>query len=360
LTEYKLETINLTKVFRSEKENEDSGFLGRIRRRKGDREEKVAVDHVNIKVRDGELFGLLGPNGAGKTTLIKMLCTLIYPTEGTALVNGYDIRKDEFKVRESVATVLGPERGFWWRLSGRQNLEFLAAVYGVPRSIASERIGRLLRLLDMEKDADRAFQKYSMGQKRKLTLAKALLPDARVLLLDEPTIGLDPTISRDIRKFVREKVIGEDGKTVLLTTHYMEEADQICDRLAIVHQGKVAAVGTPSEIKDTVKGNIVVELRVTGCPPNICEVLDGIEGVMQSACATQEDDGIQVIRVDILAMERTLQQVIESVLRTGGSIHSMKTESPSLEDAFVKLTRTRSAEHAQDRAARVEPEGDRR
>jgi ABC-2 type transport system ATP-binding protein len=186
------------------------------------------------------------------------------------------------------------------------------------------------------------------------------LPDARVLLLDEPTIGLDPTISRDIRKFIREKVIGEDGKTVLLTTHYMEEADQICDRLAIIHQGKVAAVGTPSEIKDTVKGNIAVELRVTGCPPNICEVLDGIEGVMQSACATQEDEGIQIIRVDILAMERTLQQVIESVLRTGGSIHSIKTESPSLEDAFVKLTRTRSAEHAQDRPARVEPEGDRR
>ena len=119
----------------------------------------------------------------------------------------------------------GPERGFWWRLSGRQNLESLAAVYDVPRAVASERIGRLLKLLDMEKDADRTFQKYSMGQKRKLTLAKALLPDAKVLLLDEPTIGLDPTISRDIRKFVREKVIREDGKTVLLTTHYMEGAD---------------------------------------------------------------------------------------------------------------------------------------
>jgi len=227
---------------------------------------KVAVDHVNIKVGSGELFGLLGPNGAGKTTMIKMLCTLIYPTEGTALVNGYDIRKEGLKVRRSISTVLGPERGFEWRLSGRQNLKFLAAMHDVPRSVADKRIEELLKLLDMQKEADKVFQKYSMGQKRKLTLAKALLPDAAVLLLDEPTIGLDPTISREIRKFIKEKVVEEDGKTVLLTTHYMEEADQICDKIAIIHEGKIAAVGTPSEIKDMVKENVTVELRVKRLP----------------------------------------------------------------------------------------------
>lgn len=344
MTEYKIETMNLTKVFRSEKEKEGGKFLDRIMRKNRKQETKVAVDHVDIKVRGGELFGLLGPNGAGKTTLIKMLCTLIYPTEGTAFVNGYDIREDEFMVRRSVSTVLGPERGFWWRLTGRQNLQFLAAMYDVPRDVAAKRIADLLKLLDMEKDADRVFQKYSMGQKRKLTLAKALLPDTTVLLLDEPTIGLDPTISRDIRRFIREKVIKEDGKTVLLTTHYMEEADQICDRLAIIHEGKIVAVGTPSEIKDSVKGDIIVELKVIGCPADVCDVLRGIEGVAHAASVVNEAEGLQTIRLGILAMEETLQHIIESVLQVGGRIHTIRTEIPTLEDAFVKLTKVKLLE----------------
>jgi len=341
LVEYEIVTMNLTKVFRSKKELEGRSFLDRIMRRDYELEEKVAVNHVNIKVRKGELFGLLGPNGAGKTTLIKMLCTLVYPTEGTAIVGGYDIRTDDFMVRRSVSTVLGPERGFSWRLSGRQNLEFLAAVYDVQRSEATERIRQLLKLLDMERDADRTFQKYSMGQKRKLTLAKALLPDATVLLLDEPTIGLDPTISREIRRFIREKVIGKDRKTVLLTTHYMEEADQICDRIAIIHEGRIVAIGSPSEIKDTNRESITVELQVTGCPPGMCEILDGIGGVMRSSCAFDDSSGISTISLGILAMEETLQQVIESILRSNGKIQSMRTKAPTLEDAFVKLTKAR-------------------
>lgn len=345
MIEYEIETINLTKIFRSVKERKGRSYLGRIMRRDGDLEEKVAVDHINIKIRKGELFGLLGPNGAGKTTLIKMLCTLIYPTEGSALISGYDIRKDDFMVRRCVSTVLGPERGFSWRLSGRQNLEFLAALYDVPRIEASERIRRLLSLLDMERDADRTFQKYSMGQKRKLTLAKALLPDASVLLLDEPTIGLDPTVSREVRRFIREKVIGESGKTVLLTTHYMEEADKICDRIAIIHEGKIVAVGTPSEIKDTIKESVMIELKVTGCSANVSEMINRIEGVIQSSCTIDSSSDLCTIRVSILAMEETLQQVIESVLRTNGKIQSMKTEVPTLEDAFVKLTKVKLTEN---------------
>jgi len=341
LADYKIETKNLTKTFLSEKEEEGRKLLDRIMRRNRKQEIKVAVDHVNIKVGSRELFGLLGPNGAGKTTMIKMLCTLIYPTEGTALVNGYDVGKEGFMVRRSVSTVLGPERGFWWRLSGRQNLEFLAAMYDVPRAVASERIGELLKLLDMVKDADRTFQKYSMGQKRKLTLAKALLPDATVLLLDEPTIGLDPTISRDIRKFIKEKVVREDGKTVLLTTHYMEEADQICDRIAIIHEGKVAAVGTPSEIKDAVREKVTIELKVMDCPANICEALGGIDGVTDAISTSHEPSGLQTIRVGIVAMEETLQRIIELTLQAGGKIQSIKTEAPTLEDAFVKLTKAK-------------------
>jgi ABC-2 type transport system ATP-binding protein len=341
LVDYKVETINLTKIFRSEKEGEGGKFLDRLMHKNWMEEVKVAVDHVNIKVGSGELFGLLGPNGAGKTTMIKMLCTLIYPTEGTALVNGYDIRKEGLKVRRSISTVLGPERGFEWRLSGRQNLKFLAAMHDVPRSVADKRIEELLKLLDMQKEADKVFQKYSMGQKRKLTLAKALLPDAAVLLLDEPTIGLDPTISREIRKFIKEKVVEEDGKTVLLTTHYMEEADQICDKIAIIHEGKIAAVGTPSEIKDMVKENVTVELRVKGCPTNICEMVRGIEGVIDATFEEHGSGGLQTIRTGIVAMEGVLQRIIELTLKSGGEIQSIRTEAPTLEDAFVKLTKTK-------------------
>ena len=341
LADCKIETINLTKTFLSEKEEESKKLLDHLMRRDRKHEIKVAVDHVNMKVGSGELFGLLGPNGAGKTTMIKMLCTLIYPTEGTALVNGYDVRKEGFMVRRSISTVLGPERGFWWRLSGRQNLEFLAAMYDVPRSVAAKRIGELLKLLDMERDADRTFQKYSMGQKRKLTLAKALLPDAAVLLLDEPTIGLDPTISRDIRKFIREKVVREDGKTVLLTTHYMEEADQICDKIAIIHEGKVAAVGTPSEIKDAMKEKVTIELKVMGCPTNVCEVMGVIEGVTDATTISHDSSGLQTIRAGIVSMEGTLQRIIELTLKSGGKIQSIRTEAPTLEDAFVKLTKAK-------------------
>jgi len=341
LADWKIETINLTKTFLSEKEEESKKLLDHLMRRDRKHETKVAVDHVNMKVGSGELFGLLGPNGAGKTTMIKMLCTLIYPSEGTAVVNGYDIRKEGFMVRRSISTVLGPERGFWWRLSGRQNLVFLAAMYDVPRAVATKRIGDLLKLLDIEKDADRPFQKYSMGQKRKLTLAKALLPDATVLLLDEPTIGLDPTISRDIRKFIKEKVVREDGKTVLLTTHYMEEADQICDKIAIIHEGKVAAVGTPSDIKDAMREKVTIELKVMSCPTNVCEALREIEGVTDATTTSHDPSGLQTFRIGIVAMGGTLQRIIEITLQAGGKIQSIKTEAPTLEDAFVKLTKAK-------------------
>ena len=208
-----IETINLTKTFKS-KTQESNGFF----RRKT--VSVNAVDNLNLQIKKGELFGLLGPNGAGKTTLVKMLCTLLPPDSGTALVNGYDIVKEQMKVKRSLGTLFSVgERGFFWRLNGYRNLEFFASIYNVPRQKRHERILEVLKLVGLENNTFQLYQKYSGGMKRKLALARTLLPDPPVIMLDEPTTGLDAISSRHVRDFVKSTV-KETGKTVLYTTLY--------------------------------------------------------------------------------------------------------------------------------------------
>ena len=229
-----IETIKLTKTFKSTIPNE-GGFL---------RRKTVtvnAVDSLNLSVKKGELFGLLGPNGAGKTTLVKMLCTLLPPDSGTASINGYDIVKQQMQVKRSLGTLFSVgERGFFWRLNGYRNLEFFAAIYNVPRKKRHERILEVMRLVGLENNTYQIFQKYSGGMKRKLALARTLLPDPPIIMLDEPTTGLDALSSRTIRDFV-QRTVRETGKTVLYTTHYIEEAAQICTKIGILKQGKIVA-----------------------------------------------------------------------------------------------------------------------
>jgi len=199
----------------------------------------TAVDHLNLEIRKGELFGLLGRNGAGKTTLVKILCTLLPPDEGTASVNGFDVVKQQMQVKRSIGTIFSVgERGFFWRLTGYGNLEFYASIYNVPRRGRRERIMNVMDLVGMKDNAFELFQKYSGGMKRKLALARALLPDPPILLLDEPTTGLDVVSSRGIRDFIRNDLSRKAGKTVLYTTHYIEEAAQICDKVAILQKGR--------------------------------------------------------------------------------------------------------------------------
>ena len=212
-----------------------------------------AVDNLNLEIEKGQLFGLLGPNGAGKTTLVKMLCTLLPPDSGTALVNGYDIVKQQMQVKRSLGTLFSVgERGFFWRLNGYRNLEFFASIYNVPRQKRHDRIMEVLKLVGLENSAFDLYQKYSGGMKRKLSLARTLLPDPPILMLDEPTVGLDVISSRNIRDFV-QKTVSETGKTVLYTTHYIEEAAQICDRIGILSRGNLIACDTPDAIRGMIK-----------------------------------------------------------------------------------------------------------
>ena len=212
-----------------------------------------AVDRVNIKIKKGEIFGLLGPNGAGKTTLIKMLCTLIIPTYGKAIVNGFEVVKNGHEVRKSIGLVTGEERSFYWRLSGRQNLKFFGTLYNMESLEISKKIDYLVELLDMQEYMDNRFDEYSTGMKQHLAIARILLSDAKILFMDEPTKSLDYPSAVQFRKFIKEKIVGRDKRTVIFTTHNLKEAVDFTDRIALMDSGQIKACGTISELKSLIK-----------------------------------------------------------------------------------------------------------
>src|SRR5215210_2977590 len=239
---------------------------GTIRRRS---KEIEAVRGVSFEIAKGELFGLLGPNGAGKTTTIKMLITLLIPTGGNARVLGYDVVKDAREVRKRIGYVFGGERGVYERLSGYDNLRYFAELYGVPPREQKRRIGELLELVGLQGREHERAEGYSRGMKQRLHVARGLLHDPDVLFLDEPTIGLDPVGAREVRATIGS--LTEAGKTVLLTTHYMFEADALCDRIAIISKGDIVAEGTPAELKRGVAEGRVVEVEVFGAAEQCVE-----------------------------------------------------------------------------------------
>jgi len=207
----------------------------------------TAVRDINLTVERGEIFGLLGPNGAGKTTLTKMLCTLLLPSSGTATICGYDLVKQQGKVKSRVALISSEERSFYWRLTGRQNLNFFSALYGLSRDQSRRRIPEVLKLVGMTEAADRRFQEYSTGMKQRMALARGLLADPEIFFMDEPTKGLDPVAARNLHDFIREQLVPQ-GKTIILATHYLTEAEQVCDRVGIMYDGEMKACGRVREL----------------------------------------------------------------------------------------------------------------
>jgi len=210
------------------------------------------VNNVNLQIKNGELFGLLGPNGAGKTTLIKMLCCLILPTEGTAKVVGYDILKDEEKIKVSIGLVSGDERSFYWRLTGRQNLQFFASLYNLTSNQAETKIKELLEFFEIE-EPDKRFQEYSTGIKQRLAIAKSLLNNPKVLFIDEPTKSLDPKTAQRLRVFIKDKIAKQQNITVFFATHNLEEAEYLADRLAVMAEGEIRACGRMEDIRGEIR-----------------------------------------------------------------------------------------------------------
>ena len=241
--ENSIETHDLTKRFVLQK-----GFTDFLMH-PFERDEIAAVEKVSIKIGKGELFGILGPNGAGKTTLIKLLCTLILPTEGTAYVNGYNIAEEGGKVRESIGFITADERSFYWRLTGQQNLKFFASLHNFYSYDAQKRVDELLNIVGLKHRADDRFLSYSAGMKQRMAIARGLLNDPEVMFMDEPTRGLDPGAAQNLRAFIKERIVKEQGKTVFLSTHHLGEAEQLCDRIAIIDEGEIRVIGSPEELK---------------------------------------------------------------------------------------------------------------
>ena len=326
-----IQTINLIKKFKTKTST------GKLFNRKT--QSVNAINNLNLTINKGEVFGLLGPNGAGKTTLVKVLCTLLPPDEGTAKVNGFDVIKQQMRVKESIGTLFSVgERGFFWRLSGYSNLEFFAAINNVPRKGRHERIREVLQLVGLEEKAFVVFQKYSGGMKRKLALARALLPDPPILLLDEPTTGLDVTSSHTIRNFIKNDLSKKHGKTVLYTTHYIEEVSQMCDRVGIMNKGKIVALDTPDALKGMAKKGEVANFVVKNMSTTQVNNLKSLDSVSSLASEIQ-DSVLGQIRLRVrLENADALSTVLDFFFKEKIKLVNFRQEEPTLEDAFIELT----------------------
>ncbi|MFH2066059.1 MAG: ABC transporter ATP-binding protein [Pseudomonadota bacterium] len=228
------------------------------------KKEKTALENVSIRVQKGEIFGLLGPNGSGKTTLLKILSTLILPSSGHAAINGLDVVRHEKKIKAITGVVVSDERSFYWRLTGRENLSFFATLNNIPRAEAQRRIQEIASLLGFEDRIHHRFQEYSSGTRQKMAIARGLLTDPEILFMDEPTRSLDPAVSATLRNFIRDVLVRRSNKTIFLATNNMKEAEDICDRFAIIHNGIIRHSGTILEIRNLFQANRRFEIRVAG------------------------------------------------------------------------------------------------
>lgn len=340
---YSIQTIDLTKMFKKKRYRGIFGFLKGKTKKENTEEEKdvtVALDHVNVKIRSGELFGLLGPNGAGKTTFVKCLSTVLIPDEGTAIINGFDILKQTQMVRASLGLVIGGERTLYWKLTAKDNLMYFASLYKIPRREAKKRVNELLRLMNLADRADERLEDYSTGMRQKVAIARALLHNPPILLLDEPTLGLDPTFSRQIRNQIK-RLCQKEGKTVLLATHYMKEADELCDRVAIINDGKVVAVDSPNRLKAIVRETEVLEVACYSPPPDIESHLKNIchDAEIVTLIRGEEAKG-SPSRIKIIGgnAEENVELAIDALRRKNVQITGVNVSMPTLEDAFIKLT----------------------
>jgi ABC-2 type transport system ATP-binding protein len=290
-----------------------------------------AVRGISFDVDYGELFGLVGPNGAGKTTTIKMLTTLLTPTSGNAKILGYDVAHDVMKIRRRIGIIFGGERGLYYRVSGRENLRYFADLYGVAFSIREKRINDLLGMVGLTDRADERVEGYSRGMKQRLHIAKGLVNDPPLVFMDEPTIGLDPEAARETRAMIKGLV--KEGKTILLTTHYMFEADELCERIGVISGGRIVALDTPSALKRFVKDITVIEVEAFGVADRDLAVLRQ-EPEVTAVNANLEGER-QIIRVQTPRGSEFIPTITRLLSRA--KIVDVRVKEPTLEDAYLRL-----------------------
>ena len=305
-----------------------------------------ALADVTLDIAQGEIFGLLGPNGAGKTTLIRCLTTLLIPTRGTAVVNGYDVVRQENAVRASIGCMLMGERGLYWKLTGRENLDFFGALYFLTPEVRKQRSEDIIGLLGLGDIADRTVETYSSGQKMKLAFGKALINDAPILILDEPTNTLDVHSARELRAQV--KALNEQGKTILYTTHVMSEAEELCQRVAIIDRGQIIALGTVDELKAQVAKEGVTTIEGI-IPEAAVQASRAVAGVREVAL-TNVDGKARLLVVSENA-RAVLPPIIKALFDHGATVEYISPAEVTLEDVFVAKTGRTLAEDTSVKAA---------
>ncbi len=317
-----IKTVDLRRVYKSRDGNPDV----------------VALDGVSMDIDEGEIHGLLGPNGAGKTTLVKVLSTVLLPTSGSASVLGHDVVRETKAVRRIIGVVLGGDRGLYWRLTGRQNLEYWAALYNVPASTAKRRVSELLDSVGLSDRADHLVEGYSRGMMQRLHLARGLVADPRVIFLDEPTAGMDPIASREFRRLV--ETLRSEGRTVLLTTHDMAEAEAVCDRVTLIDRGRVLAVETPRSL-----GRLVARyerIDFEGGPDVLQDRLSAVTGV--ASVDRRSDGGFRVELDSDAVAQRVLKLLVDS------GVTSITTSRPSLEEVYIRVIGDRDSSPPAEKA----------
>lgn len=302
----------------------------------------TALAGVDLEVEPGEYFGLLGPNGAGKTTLIKILTTLLLPSGGTARVAGFDVVRETVKIRRVINMVAGGEQSGYGLLTLREQLWMFSQFYGLEQREGWRRVDELIEITGLTEQRDQKVRTLSTGQRQKLNFARGLLNDPWVLFLDEPTLGLDVAAARDLREHTLQWKAAAPSRTVLLTTHYMVEAEQLCDRIAIVDRGRILALGTPGELRRRVQAESIFRIELDRLPQDgDLAAIAALPGVLSAVRADDETaDGAGADRVALkvaLADDSALTSVVTAVAQLGGHLIGLAKSEPSLEDVFVEL-----------------------
>jgi ABC-2 type transport system ATP-binding protein len=311
-------------------------------KRKSDPIERVALDGVSLAVKRGGLFGLLGPNGAGKTTLIKILATLLLPSSGTALVDGLDVTRDVVEIRRRISMVSGGETSGFGLLTVEENLWMFARFHGLENAVAKRRIDQMLDVVGLADRKRTKISDLSTGLRQKMNFVRGFINDPDILFLDEPTLGLDVTAARDVRDFIRRWLQENPDRTILLTTHYMAEADELCDRLAIIDSGKLLVEDTPSNLKRQIQEEAMFILKVAPLgKPVPGDSIEDVAGVQR--LTVTDHDGYSELHM-ALSGEDALPGVLAHLSRRGAGLIALEKRAPTLEDVFVRLVGRRLSE----------------
>lgn len=313
-------TESLTRVFDPKKKKEGKSVR--------------ALDSVDLSIEQGELFGILGPNGAGKTTLLKILSTLLLPTSGKAYVAGLDVATQFHAIRSRINMVSGGEISGYGLLTVKENLWMFSQFYGIKSKVALQRIDDMLKTFGLLDKKDAKVRTLSTGQRQKMNVIRGFITDPAIIFLDEPTLGLDVNASRVIRSYILDWLKEHPSKTVVLTTHYMVEADELCDRIAIIDNGKILACDSPERLKKMVRMNTTLSMDVTFLKEK--EVFKGFAGVDSFTFTDDPEKGLTRLRF-VMQDDSGVSDIISNVLSQGSKIMSLQKTEPTLEDVFIKM-----------------------